>query len=80
MVRKKVACFKEGKQMFGHNGLHSLRDERSDCNRAIVWRVRFVTFLGIGKTWASFHEENTKIVGRLEKLVEDRGEFRGTGF
>ena len=24
--------------------------------------------------------ENTKIVGKLEKLVEDRGEFRGTGF
>ena len=23
--------------------------------------------------------ENTKIVGKLEKLVEDRGEFRGTG-
>ena len=22
--------------------------------------------------------ENTKIVGKLEKLVEDRGEFRGT--
>ena len=24
--------------------------------------------------------ENTKIVGKFEKLVEDRGEFRGTGF
>ena len=24
--------------------------------------------------------ENTKIVGKLEKLIEDRGEFRGTGF
>ena len=35
MVRKKVVCFKEGKQLFGDNGLHSLRDERSDCNRAI---------------------------------------------
>ena len=23
--------------------------------------------------------ENAKIVGKLEKLVEDRGEFRGTG-
>ena len=23
--------------------------------------------------------ENTKIVGKLEKLVEDRGEFKGTG-
>ena len=23
--------------------------------------------------------ENTKIVGKLEKLVEKRGEFRGTG-
>ena len=23
--------------------------------------------------------ENTKIVGKLKKLVEDRGEFRGTG-
>jgi len=23
--------------------------------------------------------ENTKIVGKLEKLVENRGEFRGTG-
>ena len=31
--------------------------------------------------WASFQEEgeNTKIVRRLEKLVENRGEFRGTG-
>ena len=49
MVRKKVVCFKEGKQLLGDNGLHSLRDERSDCNRAIVGRHRFVTFLGIGK-------------------------------
>ena len=24
--------------------------------------------------------ENTKIVGKLEKLVENRSEFRGTGF
>jgi len=23
--------------------------------------------------------ENTKIVGKLEKLVDNRGEFRGTG-
>ena len=36
MVRKKVVYFKEGKQLFGDNGLHSLRYERSDCNRAIV--------------------------------------------
>ena len=35
MVRK-VVCFKEGKQFFGDNGLHSLRDEGSDCNGAIV--------------------------------------------
>ena len=57
MVRKKVVCFKEGKQLFVDNGLHSLRDVRSDCNRAIAGRVRFFTFLGIGKTWASFQEE-----------------------
>ena len=36
MVREKVVCFKESKKLFGDNGLHSLRDERSDCNRAIV--------------------------------------------
>ena len=26
MIRKKVVCFKEGKQLFGDNCLHSLRD------------------------------------------------------
>ena len=36
MVRKKVVCFKESKQLCDDNGLDSLRDERSDCNRAIV--------------------------------------------
>ena len=36
MVRKKVVCLKEGKQLFGDNDLHSLRDERSDWNRVIV--------------------------------------------
>ena len=81
MVRKKVVCFKEGKQLFGDNGLHSLRDERSDCNRAIVLRVTFVTFFGDRENVSEFPRgrENTKIVGKLEKLVEDRGEFRGTG-
>ena len=63
MVRKKVVCFKEGKQLFGDNGLHSLRDERSDCNKAIASRVRFVTFLGIGKMLASFQEE-----GKIPRL------------
>ena len=36
MIRKKAVSFEEGKQLFGDNGFHSLRDERSDCNRAIV--------------------------------------------
>ena len=36
MVRKEVVCFKEGKQLFGDNGLHSLIDERSDFSRVIV--------------------------------------------
>ena len=36
MIRKKAAGFEEGKQLFGDNGFRSLRDERSDCNRAIV--------------------------------------------
>ena len=36
MIRKKAASFEESKQLFGDNGFHSLRDERSDCNRAIV--------------------------------------------
>ena len=49
MVRKKVVCFKEGKQLFGDNGLHSQRDERSDSNRAVVGRVIFVVFGGSGK-------------------------------
>ena len=35
-IRKKAVCFKEGKQLFGDNGLHSLRDVRSHCNGAIV--------------------------------------------
>ena len=34
MIRKKAVCFKEGKQLVGDDGLHSLRDERSDC---MVW-------------------------------------------
>ena len=32
VIRKKVVCFKEGKQLFGDDSLHSLRDEWSDCN------------------------------------------------
>ena len=28
IVRKKAACFKEGKQLFGDNGLNSVRAER----------------------------------------------------
>ena len=36
MIRKKVVCIKESKQLFGDNGLHSLRDKRSDWNRVIV--------------------------------------------
>ena len=49
MSRKKVVGFKESKQLFGDNGLHSLRDGRSDWNRMIVLRVRFFLFLGMGK-------------------------------
>jgi len=36
IVRKKVICVKEGKQLCGDNGLLSLRDERSDCNRVVI--------------------------------------------
>ena len=36
MVRKKVVCFKKGNQLFGDNGLQSLRDRKDDCNRAMV--------------------------------------------
>ena len=36
MVRKKVVGFKEGKQLFGENGIPSLIDERSNWNRALV--------------------------------------------
>ena len=36
MIRKKAVSFEEGKQLLGDNGFHSFRDERSDCNRAIV--------------------------------------------
>ena len=35
-MRKKAVCFKESNELFGDSGLNSLRDERSDCNRAIV--------------------------------------------
>ena len=27
VIRKNVVCFKEGKQLFGDDSLHSLRDE-----------------------------------------------------
>ena len=81
MVRKKAVCFKVGKQLFGDNGLHSLRDERSDCNRAIVRRVRYFTFIGDREKVGELPRgrKNTKILGKLEKLVENRGELRGTG-
>ena len=46
MIVDEAVSFKEGKQLFGDNGLHSCRDQRSDCNRAIVSRIRFVPFLG----------------------------------
>ena len=36
LVRKKVVCFEEGKQLFGANGLHIFRDERSEYNRTII--------------------------------------------
>ena len=56
-IRKKAVSFEEGKQLFGDNGFHSLRDKRSDSNSVIVSRVRFVPFLEIGKMCASFQEE-----------------------
>ena len=49
MMRKKAVSFKICKQLFGDNGLHSFRDERSDYNRAIVPRVRIFSFWGRGK-------------------------------
>ena len=47
MIRKKDVSFEEGKQLYGDNGFHSFRDERSDCNRETVCRVRSLPFLGI---------------------------------
>ena len=50
MIKKEVVSFKESKQLFGDNGLHSLRDERSKCNRAVVLKGQIFPFLGIEKT------------------------------
>ena len=81
MIREKVVCFKEGKQLFGDNSFDSLRDEKSDCNRATVRRVRFVTFFEDREDVCKFprRREYTKMVRKLEKLVENRGELKDTG-
>ena len=70
MIRKKAVSFKEGKQLFNDNGFYSLRDERSDCNRAIVRRIRFVPFLGIGKTlWLKLrHSAVLKRTNKTESI------------
>ena len=56
VIREKIVCFKEGKKLFSDDGLHSFRDEGSDCNGTIVEWIRLVAFFGIEKTWACFHE------------------------
>ena len=56
VIREKIVCFKEGKKLLSDDGLHSFRDECSDCNGTIVEWIRLVAFFGIGKTWACFHE------------------------
>ena len=69
MIRKKVVSLKEGKQLFLDDSLHSLRTEGSGCDWAVVRRVRFVSFLGIGKMWSRFQEEGN-IPSRVGKLKE----------
>ena len=44
VIRKKIVCFKEGKEFFNHNALHCFRDECSNCSGTIVEWIRFVTF------------------------------------
>ena len=55
---------------------------RSDCNRAIASKGQICHLFGDRENVGEFPRgrENTKIVGKLEKLFEDRGKFRGTGF
>ena len=58
------------------------RGERSDCNRGNCLKGQICPLFGDRENVGEFPrgKENTKIVGKLKKLVEDRGEFRGTGF
>ena len=44
VIREKIVCFKEGKKLFSDDGLHSFRDEGSDCNGTIVEWIRLVAF------------------------------------
>ena len=82
VIRKKVVCFKEGKQLLGDDSLHSLRDERGDCNWAIVRRIRLVPFFRDRENVGKFpgRRKYTNRVGKLKEFVENRWEFGGTGF
>ena len=36
VIKEKIVCFKEGKKLFSDDGLHSFRDEWSDCDGTLV--------------------------------------------
>ena len=43
VIRKRIVCFKEGRELVGDDCLHCFRDEWNDCSRTIVKWLRFVS-------------------------------------
>ena len=68
VVREKIVCFKEGKKLLSDDGLHSFRDELSDCNGTIVEWIRLVAFFWDRKDVGLFPRGGkcAKSVGKLE--------------
>ena len=76
VIRKKIVCFKEGKQLFGDNGLLGLKDERGDSDREQFEGSDLFPF-GDRENVSKFprRREFTKIVGKLKKLSYNLDKF-----
>ena len=54
VIRKEIIYLKENEWSFGDDGLHSLKDKQSDCNKLTVQWLRFVPFLRERENVSSF--------------------------
>ena len=66
VIRKETVCVKEGKKLFGDDGIHSLIDKCTECNSTIVKWVRFVSFMRYGKCGQAPRKKDSKSKGKLK--------------